>query len=396
MRILYLAQLLPLPLDAGPKIRAYYVLRHLAESGHDVTLACFSRADDRQADVEALARICSAVETVPLRRSRLNDLADGLGSLASKTPFLIRRDRFPAMDDRLRTLMNRRSFDAVHADQLWMAQYATRHAQGPLTVLDQHNAVFRVPERLAASRRNPALRFVLRREAAKLEAFERAMFDRFDRVVWVSEDDRAAFGVGGTPDARARHQVIPIAIDPGVRVPMPRPRPFRVTFLGGIHWPPNAEGVRWFAERVWPRVAPAVPRAVFTVIGKGSPGRLGGSTALERVEVTGYVASLDSYLAETAVFVVPLMTGAGMRVKILDAWCWGLPVVSTTVGAEGIRTTPGENVLVADDETRFAEAVIRVLGDGTLARRLADNGRSTVEALYDWRSVYQAWNRVYQ
>jgi glycosyltransferase involved in cell wall biosynthesis len=163
-----------------------------------------------------------------------------------------------------------------------------------------------------------------------------------------------------------------------------------------MHWPPNAEGVAWFLENVWPRVARVVPLAVLTLIGKQGSRGLHVPEHAGRVEAPGYVGNLQQYLAETAVFIVPLRSGAGMRVKILDAWCWGLPVVSTTVGAEGLRAGHGENLLMADDEKAFAEAVITVFKDRRIAGRLADNGRSTVETHYDWKTVYTAWDRVYQ
>jgi glycosyltransferase involved in cell wall biosynthesis len=393
VRILFLSQLLPLPLDAGPKIRSYYVLRHLAEAGHAMTLVCFVRPGDRSADVEALGRFSERVETVPLSRSRVKDAADLLRSVVSTTPFLIRRDRFKAMDERLSALVAGGSYDAVHADQLWMAPYA-RVADGvPFKVLDQHNAVFKVPERLAATARNPLLRVALEAEASKLAAFERETIAAFDRVVWVSEADRDAFpGSNG----HGRHDpVIPICVDPLERQPMARPAPFRLTFLGGLHWPPNADGVTWFASEIWPAVARAVPGSVLTVIGKGGPSRLGPPELRDRIEVTGYVADLGPYLAETAAFIVPLRTGAGMRVKILDAWSWALPVVSTKVGAEGIETVDGENILIGDEPAAFAEKLVDVLTRPEEARRIADNGRAAVLARYDWRKVYEAWDRVY-
>jgi glycosyltransferase involved in cell wall biosynthesis len=393
VRILFLSQLLPLPLDAGPKIRSYYVLRHLKDAGHDVTLACFTRPTDRTEHVRELERLCDSVEAVPLVRSRARDLYNGLCSLASNTPFLVLRDQIQAMDDRLRRL-SERSFDAVHVDQLWMAPYVHRCAGIALRVLDQHNAVFRVPERLAANRTNPLVRTLLRYETRKMERYERRTFDDFGHVVWVSDEDRQAFPA---LNGAASHQVIPIAVDTKSRTPIRRSCPFRVTFLGGIHWPPNAEGVRWFARHAWPHVLRAVPNAVLTVVGKGSVGTLGTNTTASNVVVTGYLSDteLSQVLVETAVFVVPLLTGAGMRVKILDAWSWGLPIVSTTVGAEGVRATHGENMLIADHADQFATEVIRVLQDGALATRLSTSGRDTVESLYDWRSVYQAWDRVY-
>ena len=113
------------------------------------------------------------------------------------------------------------------------------------------------------------------------------------------------------------------------------------------------------------------------------------------MEITGYVADPTPYLAETAAFIVPLHAGGGMRVKILDAWCWGLPVISTRVGAEGIRVQEGENVRLADTPEAFAQAVVQVLRKPELAARLAAGGRRTVEVHYDWRRVYRAWDQVY-
>ena len=117
---------------------------------------------------------------------------------------------------------------------------------------------------------------------------------------------------------------------------------------------------------------------------------------IRNVEITGYVDDPTPYLVETAVFIVPLHAGGGTRVKILDAWCWGLPVVTTRVGAEGIRARDGENVLLGDTAEAFAQAVVRVLREPELAARLAAGGRRTVEAHYDWRDAYRAWDRVYE
>jgi polysaccharide biosynthesis protein PslH len=394
MRILFLSQLLPLPLDAGPKIRAYYVLRYLAEAGHEVTLLCFIRPGDDQRNVQCLRQICSSVETVPLVRSRVKDLSNGSRSLFSATPFLVLRDQLPSMEMKLKEVMGSRSFDALHADQLWMAPYSMRSSGPALRVLDQHNAVFMIPRRMAEHDRNPLTRAFLRREASKLEAFERRACQAFAQVVWVTDEDQKAVGSSQGNHA-VRNQVIPIATDTATRPAVKRSGAFRVTFLGGMHWPPNAEGVSWFAERVWPRVLKAVPSAVLTLIGKGAPKKLCRQGPGSKVEVTGYVADLERYLSETVAFIVPLRSGAGMRVKILDAWCWGLPVISTSVGAEGISTVHAENLLIADDEESFADCLVRVMRERALAQRLSENGRAAVEMLYDWRKVYKAWDQIY-
>jgi glycosyltransferase involved in cell wall biosynthesis len=393
MRILFMTQVLPLPLDAGPKVRAFHVLQYLREAGHEVHLLSFVRAGESSHHLDRLRALCASVETVPMVRSRLRDLRDGLQSVVSSTPFLVLRDQIGAMQQKLEQLASRRSFDALHVDQLWMAPYGMNGVAPALRVLDQHNAVFLIPRRLAERHRSRIARTLLRYEAGKLEAFERDACRRFDRVVWVTDEDRRAVVPPG--EARGdRDAVIPIATDPGMQPRIRRVQPYRVTFMGGMHWPPNAEGASWFVSKVWPQVARALPSALLTLVGKDGARAVPGAVA-PRVEVTGYVGDPTRYLAETAVFVVPLHSGAGMRVKILDAWCWGLPVVSTTVGAEGLTVAAGDNLLLADDAGAFADAVIRVFQDRRTAERLADRGRDTVERHYDWKQVYKAWDQVY-
>ena len=174
MRVLFVTQLLPCPLDAGPKMRAHHVLRYLAEAGHEVHLVSFVRPGDTRDHLEASRRLCGAMETVPLTRSRLRDARDVARSLWSEAPFLVLRDDLPAMRAAIDRLAASRSFDVLHADQLWMAPYGMRGADRfGLTVLDQHNAVFQVPARMADHHRNPLVRVALRREAAKLRRYER-------------------------------------------------------------------------------------------------------------------------------------------------------------------------------------------------------------------------------
>jgi glycosyltransferase involved in cell wall biosynthesis len=402
MNILFLTQVLPYPLDAGPKVRAYYVLRHLAQT-HAVTLVSFVRPTDTADAVAHLAHYCQAVHTVVMPRSTLLNVAHLLQSLLTNRSFMIARDWAPAMIRLLRDLIRRTPFDAVHADQLWMAPYALWVQQAmvpgrkPLTVLDQHNAVYLIPARLAEHEHNPLKRALLALEARKLARFERATCRQFDGVAWVTHEDHAALQCQ-LPAAQAtvpKAAMIPICVNPQEEPVIVRPAGGRrVTFLGGLHWPPNAEGIVWFAREVWPAVQQQVPDALLTVIGKEPPPALQAAT-IPHLHVTGYVDDPTPLLAETAVFIVPLHAGGGMRVKILDAWTWGLPIVSTTIGAEGIAIRPGENILIADAAPAFAEALIRLLQNPTQAETIAQAGRAWVERHYNWRTVYPAWDQIY-
>jgi len=332
-----------------------------------------------------------------MRRSRLRDAKFLAQSLLTRQSFLIIRDELPAMTAKLKELAGTKSFDAVHADQLWMAQYAlAAKAVSPASklILDQHNAVYLIPQRLAESTSNPIKNLFLNRESHAMAAFEVDVCRRFDHVVWVTQEDYEA--VSTLPKAKtnglAPSTVIPICADPTRIKPVEKAaNKKRVTFLGGLHWPPNAEGIVWFAQHVFPQIRAQIPEAVLTVIGKNPPMGLEG----DGVEVTGYVDDPLPYLTETAAFVVPLHAGGGMRVKILDAWSWGLPIVSTTIGAEGIETQHEQNILIADTPADFAQAVIRVLNDPILSQQLEQSGRQTVLEKYNWRRIYPAWDDVY-
>lgn len=392
--ILFLTQVLPYPLDAGPKVRAYYVLRHLVRS-HDVTLVSFVRAEDAPEHVTHLKTICRDVYTVPIRRSAWRTARAAAVALALGRPAVIERDRSPEMLALLRSLTGVQRFDYIHADQTSMVQYALAAGEmagvdggaPPHLVLDAHNALFKVVERLAGQTRNPVVRRALQHEARRLQRYEAQSYRRFDDVVFVTEEDRSRIGL-------AHAWTIPICGDPHDTPMTPRAKGQRITFVGALHWPPNAEGIRWFLDEVWPMVHRILPDATLTVIGKQPP-RDVAETLQPNVEALGYVADLQPYLAETSAWIVPLWSGGGMRVKIIDAWTWGVPVVSTRIGAEGLAYEDNGNLLIADTPEEFVAAVVRVTRDGELAERLLQAGRCTVLEQYSWRSVYPAWNAIY-
>ncbi len=399
----FLTQVLPYPLDAGPKLRAYFVLRWLAKRAQ-VTLISFVRPGDPPEALEHLRGICERVVTVAMPRSRVLDAAAFGRSLLCGEPFLITRDRVDAMSERLRELVQTERFDYVHADQLWMAPYAQLarefSAQAPQPyrprlVLDQHNAVFLIPQRMAANTGNPLVRAVLRREARLMKGYEVQTCTQFDQVTWVTQEDlQAVAGAAGSVwNGWGAQPVIPICIDTDEVQPVVQVgcEP-GVLFVGGMHWPPNAEGVRWFVREVWPLVRAKLPKAVFYAVGKSPPEEL---RDVPGVVAPGYIEDVLPYWERSCAFVVPLKAGGGMRVKILDAWARRLPVISTSVGAEGLAYQDGLDILIADDARSFAEQVIRTMQDAELAQRVAQGGRETVQRTYDWRVAYEKWGSIY-
>ena len=405
MHILFLTQVLPYPLDAGPKVRAYFVLRYLAQF-HRVTLVSFVRQSDTPENIAHLQQFCANVHTVPMPRSKWRDGAHLVRSLVARQPFIMARDWLPAMESKLKEVVaSMGPVDAIHADQLWMAPYALRARQfvtnghQPRIVLDQHNAVYLIPQRLMANERSPLKHTLLRLESRKLAQYEVDVCRQFDHVVWVTGEDYRAVQEQVTEPGETvgNSGVIPICVDPDCSNRIERkPRARRVTFLGGLHYPPNAEGICWFAKEVFGRILAEIPDAVLTVIGKQPPEQLTQlGIPVANLDILGYVDDPRPYLEQTAAFIVPLHAGGGMRVKILDAWTWGMPIVSTTVGAEGTNIRPGENILIADSPEAFATATVSLLNDPLHGERLAVAGEEWVRQHYSWHTTYQLWDRIY-
>jgi glycosyltransferase involved in cell wall biosynthesis len=403
--ILFLTQVLPYPLDAGAKVRQYHMLRHLAQS-HQVTLGSFTRPDDPPEAIDHLQGICHAVHPVPMRRSPWRNVRAAAKGMLTGLPMVIARDEIGEMQAMLRQLAEENAFDLIHADQLsmaWWGRMAARMAKTtrPHTLLDEHNAIYLLTRRMADTERNPVRRAIMAREARAFAHYEAAMCREFDAVLTVTEEDREHLLALFPPETRAqlvsKFTVLPICADPEQVSPVVHTDgggPM-IVHLGTMFWPPNVNGVLWFAREVLPLIHQQVPAARFLVVGKNPPPEVQALAADPRVRVTGYVADPMPYLQAADAFVVPLHAGGGMRVKIVDAWLWGLPIVATPIGAEGIQVRDGENILLAEDAPAFARATVRLLTDPDLNRQLRANGRAWVEAHYAWQKVYQQVDRVY-
>ncbi len=394
MRILLLTQVVPYPPDSGPKIKTYNVLRYLAER-HAVHLVSFVRTPEEEANAEALRRFCADVATVPLRRSRVRDAGYLLRSLVTGRPFLVERDGSKEMRDAVWGMIRLHDFDAVHADQLSMAQFAV-DLPVSTRVLDEHNAVWTIVRRSARNEGLGPMRLAMELEWRKLRAYEGKLCREFDLVTVVSVQDYLALAEAAQSIFATK--VIPIAVDCQEMAFQPRTAEAReLLSLATMFYPPNVEGVRWFATEVFPVVRQRVGDARLNVVGSRPPEEI---KRLEQpdsgVVVTGYVPDLEPILRRCGVMVVPVRSGSGMRVKILEAFARGIPVVSTSIGVEGIDARPGEHLLVADTPEEFAEAVVQVLREPARAARLARAARELVEGRYDWRAALDGLDEVYR
>lgn len=361
---------------------------------HEVTLVSFVRGDQSE-EVRALRAYCHSVHTIPIKRKAVEDLLYLAKSLLNRQPFLMVRDDRPEMRAIIDKLASSEHFDIVHADQLNMAQYALR-VPGAQRVLDTHNALWLLYKRLSETMPPGLKKWILERDWQLLKHYEGDMLRKFDTVLAVSQEDKAALdeAAGGDPGI----VIIPISVDTeDVRAVVRRSGANRIVHIGTMYWPPNVDGVLWFIEKIFPAIRARRADTVFDVIGAQPPQELMAfSEESSGVNVTGYLEDPTHYLQNAGVMVVPLRAGGGMRVKILNALAQGLPIVSTSIGAEGIPVENGKHLLIADQPQEFAQAVLRLLEDQHLSDELGKQGRQFIQERFDYRAACRPLDEIYK
>jgi glycosyltransferase involved in cell wall biosynthesis len=392
VRVLLLTQVLPYPPDSGPKIKTLNVIKYLA-SQHDIILVSFVRGD-QSADVKYLSRYCREIHTIPMKRGGHRDGISMLRSMIFGQPWTMVRDHFSAMAQLVDRVVAKTRFDIVHTDQLNMAQYGLR-VHGVYRVLDTHNALWLLYERLAKTMKPGLSRTFVKRDCRLLKQYEGRMCREFDAVLAVSRQDADALEeAAGVP---LKITVVPITVD---TEKIQRIGHYEgadhILHMGTMFWPPNVDGVLWFCRKVFPLIREKRPNIVIDVVGSRPPRelrKLGEGDS--GIKVIGYVRNPGPYLQRAGVIIVPLRAGGGMRVKILYALAQGIPVVSTRIGSEGIAVESGKHLIIADTAGEFAESTLHLIENPDLCRRLAQNGRELIKSTYDYRIGCRPLNRVY-
>jgi glycosyltransferase involved in cell wall biosynthesis len=400
VRLLHLTMELPYaPGGPGGATRQFQLLRRLVELGHEVTVvSAATEAHERETGAVAVMR-SAGFDYRPARRppSRAVELAQAarhdpraVGRVATQPWFAWQFGVFWA---------NARPHALQLVEELRPGAITVEHDDlAPVVrdlpgtvpaVLCTQNASWRLLRRraeLEGGLRRPGLRL----EAARHRRMTARAVPRYATVVAVSEGDARDFAELGAarvelvPNGAGFHRG-PLAAADG---------PPTLLFTGSMDHPPNRDAVLWFGREVWPLIAARMPSARLQVVGRGPQEELRGLAAQPRVEVAGAVPSMEPFFARAHVAIAPLRSGGGSRLKILEALAAGRPVLSTTVGAEGLELEPGRDLLIADGAEAFADAAVRLLGDRELRERLASEGRSAAAARYDWRALGDRFARV--
>lgn len=392
MRILWVKMGGLWPATSGGRVRSLQIVSELARR-HTVTVITTHGAGDDPEGLERhlppSTRVVSVPYQVPKRGSRAFPFALARSWL-SPYPVDLWKWRVPPIREHVRALIESATSDLCVADFLFAAANVPATGQVPV-VLFEHNVEHLIWHRLCALERPGVRRALLEIEWRKLRAREADACRNAALTIAVSDDDRRRLA-SLAPEARI------CAIPTGVDTHYFSPNGYhehanRIVFSGSMDWHPNEDAVAYFADAILPRIRAEVPDASLTVVGRNPTPRLRELAARAGIAVTGTVNDVRPWIAEGAVYVVPLRAGSGTRLKIFEALAMGKAVVSTTVGAEGLALEPGRHFVPADDPDAFAGAVVQLLRDPERRRALGGAGRSLVETHYSWAIVAREFER---
>ena len=399
MRVLWLSHFVPFPPKGGVAQRSFHLLKQMSQDC-EISLVGFNRPRVSQEQLhhykEELRKYCAAVEfwELPVAWKGLRWWAELALAPVFSDPHSCRAYDSRALAARWLALLQEHAGSIIHVDSSDLASFVGVATSHPV-VLNHHNCESAMAIRRSQVEPNPLKKLYLADQARKQMRLEGEICHRVRVNTVVSGSDAELLRAR---NPRAHIHVVENGTDASYfRPEAAAVEPNSLVFAGSLDWYPNLSGIRFFAQRVWPTLKAQRPDARLYLAGKCPPTWLvAWSSRDPNVTLVDTPDDIRPWVARAAVFVCPIVDGGGTRLKILDAMAMGKAVVSTSIGCEGLRLTPGEHLLVADSPQCIASSVLGLLADGAQRLRLGAAARQWVEKEYDWRTVALRLRQAYQ
>lgn len=382
-RILFITNLLPFPLDNGGKIKTYNTIVALSQH-YEIDLLSFVNNIEDKKNISGLYKYVSSckviAKTLIRSTSRIAFMKDYLKSLISKRPYSINKFYEKNFEEECLVLLKENKYDFVYVDHLPMMVYRENFKGLPI-LLDQHNVESEIFNRMVKNDSNILKMLLGRWEYFKLKKFEYESMLQASHIISLSENDKSNFVRLGINQSKI--SVLPIHINVSYLKKWSQNNSednLNILFLGSMSWYPNQEGIRWFLGNVWPRIDSL--KFNLYIVGGNPPKNITDYHNGSNIFVTGYVDNVDEFIEKCHLSIVPLFIGSGQRVKIIESFGKNLPVLSTTIGAEGLIYNDEENILIANEKEEFIEKLIQLKSQPEILKILAINGRKNFEANY--------------
>ena len=377
MKILFTLPYVPIPLTFGGAIRVFQMIKIAAEH-HEVTILTLGTPEEEQALRNTFgSQITIYVVPNPWVRSYWR--VGQLYSLFTQHSFFYKLVESTEMKNTLDRLLAENDFDIVQTEFAHTAAYNLSTAA--VKILDSHNVEHDNFRRMYKLAHSPLRRLHYFCEYKKFRNEEHDACRRYDFVFTTSKRDKIILD-GEVPEIPK--YVIPNGVDSSYFIPSQEtPEPYSLVFTGAMSYVPNYDGMLYFLDEIFPLVLQQEPKSKIYIVGSKPPKEL-RRRASNNVIITGYVDDVRPYVNRSSVYVVPLRIGGGTRLKVLEAMAMKKPIVTTSIGCEGIEIVNGESAIIADNPQEFADSIVQLLQDNALRQKITDNGYEIMRTLYDW------------
>lgn len=391
MHCLYLAQRIPFPPNKGEKLRSFHQINFLRSNGIEVTVAAPYEQSD---ELDYFKRLEQEYGCHTLSQALSHKLLRYMSGIAGNTSLSEAHFYSSGLQKQIDDLLERQNIDAIVCTASSMANYVFRStalakkARRPRLIMDFMDMDSH--KWLQYSRNTkPPMRWVYQREASLVRRLENRVGEQFDACFFVAEPETNLYKQqAGNPAA----EVLSIGngIDPAEFYPATQATEVKtphLLFAGVMDYTPNVDAMLWFYNEVWPSVLTHWPDATLTIAGMNPTPAIARLQGVDNVRVTGFVEDILPYFHESNIFVAPFRIARGIQNKILQAFACGLPVVSTSMGAEGIKCTPGQNIEVGDEPNDMFNAIKRLMAAPHHYQTVRNSALATIDEHYSWDGI---------
>lgn len=394
MKILMLTPYLPFPDSSGGQIRSYNLIKSLSKK-HSITLFSLIKDDSEKRFIPELEKYCSKVKVFKRSKSPWtirNIFLTGFGPY----PFLVIRNLSPQEKKAVKEEIESIHYDLIHAETFYVMPHIPE-TKTPILLVEQ-TIEYLVYKHYVEGIKNPILRSILSLDVGKLKFWETKFWKKANTVVAVSESDKKEmkYLVPGL-----KVDLVPNGVNLAFfkqKTDWKSENP-RILFIANFKWLQNVEAAKLLIEEVYPIIKSKKPDAKIWIVGQHIPEEIlaqkSGDILIDNLQEDDQNGIRDAYV-KSSVFVSPLKGPGGTRLKHLAAMAAQLPLVTTSVGAEGLSAEDGVNVLIKDDSKQLAEAAIKILSDASLAQKIAENARKLVEEKFSWYKMGEYLDKLYE
>ncbi|MES2767489.1 MAG: glycosyltransferase family 4 protein [Bacteroidota bacterium] len=394
MKILQLTPRIPFPLHDGGAICMYNTAKYLTKAGHSVTLAALNTNKHFVAP-EVMKGACDEVVTTNINTD-LSAIA-AFKNLFTKLPYNAERFISEEFSGLLQSLLKKNSYDIIQIESIFVAFYIDiirSYSKAPV-VLRAHNAEYMITERLAQHEKNLFKKTYLRFLAGRMKRFEAELFKKFDGILAITPDDEAIIKKMGYEGKTA---VMPAGVDTNFFSPAPNEdfSAKRMFFFASLEWSANIEALQWLMREVFFKIQKLHPDLELHIGGKNPDERTLFFKNVPGVQFHQNIESAPDFMRAHGIQIVPLLSGGGMRVKIIEAMSAGKAIISTSIGAEGIKYENGKNILIADTAEEFITQIDKCFKNGERVKTISRNARETALQHYSWEQQTEIALKMYR